>query len=411
MDEDTLDVFFHEYIHYIQDVTTISGYQNLYAFNEYIRYAVNWIYNQSSKQFQVPITVGISSDNVAANINVREITNGDAETVFCFDIKRVTTNHKATHPINDIREVILESRSGKKRRFGAIAIKESMAYLFEKTCGKQIKSDDYPYDIVRRLVMRYSAAIANDPVKLIALCDMCLLCSNPAGMMLTFLKKLKKGEIKINEAEDIVNWFYFQLYESWDGKRVSLLDSFRELHLQTLNSITSYIKIPVLEKEINGYFRNLMAAALDLRQWDPYFMIRMAREGYCLTNPTFHQLVGTLGYPMLKNLNDHHFLYRNPLGDASILQYFSAIAEIIKLFMTGQNTCEMYKWCKESPQSTPNYHCNVSPWKKTSDTNLCPYALLWKHWNLATHSPILPSPATEDEEYDECDTFLTKDWY
>lgn len=389
MDKDTLDVFFHEYVHYLQDIITSIGYHNFYTINEYVRSVLNRIYKIEEKEFHLPYRIEDNDDNVLANINLQRIVNGDAESVRRFEIRHIQSDAASVYQIPSVRRITVTSKTGDKRAFGAVAIKESMAYLLEETCGNLIKSPDYPYDIARIVTRRYSCEIANDPVKLIALCDMSLMCSNPASVFISFLDMVKKKRIKLSKAEDIVDWFYSQEYQSWDQKPVHFLDYFNELHKVSLNSLTSYIKGIELGKEVERYFTDIFNKVLDLRTNDRYFMIRLAREGDCIKNKTFQMLVATLGFPILKNNNEEHFLFPSALGDASFLQYFSALAEIISLLSKGTDSCGMYKWCKQSPDSTPNYYCLYSPWKKATETKLCPYAFLWRHWGLAPYTPVL----------------------
>jgi hypothetical protein len=47
----------------------------------------------------------------------------------------------------------------------------------------------------------------------------------------------------------------------------------------------------------------------------------------------------------------------------------------------------MFDWCNKSPDLTPNELCKKSPWKKCEEKKLCPFALVWKHWNLAGRIP------------------------
>ena len=389
MDKNTLDVFFHEYVHYLQDVATPIGYHNLYTINEYLRSVLNRIYKIPEKKFQIPYIIEDNSDNVLANIKLQSVVNGDASSVERFEIKYIETETCSIYQIPSVKKIIITSKTGEKRAFGAVAIKESMAYLLEETCGRQIKSPEYPYDIARTVARRYSPEIANDSVKLIALCDMSLMCSNPTSVFIGFLDMVKKKKIKISKAEDIVDWFYTQEYQSWDLKPVHFLDYFNELHKVSLNSITSYIKGIELGKDIEQYFTNIFNKVLDLRKNHKYFIIQLAREGNCISNKTFHMLVATLGFPILKNNREEHFLLPSTLGDASFLQYFSALAEIIRLFSEGQDSCGMYKWCKQSPDSTYDYYCTYAPWRKVKDTKLCPYAFLWRHWALAPYTPVI----------------------
>lgn len=69
------------------------------------------------------------------------------------------------------------------------------------------------------------------------------------------------------------------------------------------------------------------------------------------------------------------------------VEYLRSIREINLLFEKGQIECSMLQWCQNSPESTPNEKCKKEPWEKSKEQNLCPYAMLWKHWNLSNKKP------------------------
>lgn len=60
-DDKELGTFFHEYIHFLQDITTFYGLNNIYAFTEYLHYGVNQCYKNEDKQITVPIIIGNNS--------------------------------------------------------------------------------------------------------------------------------------------------------------------------------------------------------------------------------------------------------------------------------------------------------------------------------------------------------------
>lgn len=318
-------------------------------------------------------------------------TAGDNKELDKLALKDVSIkNNRTIYQITKFREALITCDDGTKLKFGTIAIMESMAYLLEQTCTDYLQSPDYPYNSAKKVAELFVPAIANDSVSLIALCDMALLCSNPGPIFVTFLQIVRDGKINVTKPEDIVDWFYNERYTSIiEDKEVTLVDNFKVLHNIAFSSLKDYVKGMALGNDINHYFHNLAESTLHLREKDKYFMINLARGGACLQNKTFLQLISNIGIPLLKNLKDEYYLFNNALGNVEILQYFSAIAEISKLFLNGQDSCSMKKWCKNSPESTPDFNCDIAPWKKVSDEKLCPYAFFWRHWNLEEYTPIV----------------------
>lgn len=410
MDNETLAVFFHEYVHYLQDITTVTGYQNIHANSEYLKTVINRIINTPSKRFLTPFEINDNKDNVAVNLSIREETAGVSDSIQLMKIKDVKiTNSKSIYQIRKFREATILCEDGKKLKFGSLAIMESMAYMLEQMCTDYLPSPDYPYNSAKLIAEHIVPEIAKDPISLIAVCDMSLLCSNPGPMFLTFLFLVRDGSIKIEKPEDIIDWFYATEYPSLnENQTVSLLENFKTMHTVAFNALRSYIKEIALGDEIKDYFDKMAERTLNLRENDRYFMINLARGGLCLKNEMFLKLVSQLGFPLLKNLNDEYYLYNNSLGNAENLQFFSAIEEISKMFFDGQDSCTMKKWCKHSPKSTPDFNCDIAPWKKIGDSRLCPYAFLWIHWGLKEYTPIKKEPLDELEDEPDLLASLTK---
>lgn len=390
MKEEMFNVFLHEYVHYIQAVTTTSGFYNLYCMSEYMHSVINRIYKIPQKEFQIPFEITDNNDKVQTNIEILNASYGDGADKPIDSIHEISIEEKTIDidEIKGVREIVIASEMGEKRIFGTLAIMESMAYLMEKMCGTQTSSPDFPYDIAKRVAAMFSPEFATNTVNVIALCDMSLMCSNPGGMFISFLHALKDETVYVQKPEDIVDWFYALQFQSYDGKPTTLMEYFREISTVTLSSLLSYIKVPELEEDIIQYFSTMFANVWNLRSDDPYFIIRLAQGGHALCNRDFLKIVKNIGFPLVENDNHENFLLPSPLGNAQLLTFFGAVGEVYKTFSEGQEQCGMLEWCKISPDSSYNTRCQSAPWMKHNEDKLCPYAMLWKHWNLADHTPV-----------------------
>lgn len=67
-DDTTLCTFIHEYIQFLQDISTVSGLYNIYIIGERLQDAVvNHIYPNGSGAILVPITCANGTNNVNCN--------------------------------------------------------------------------------------------------------------------------------------------------------------------------------------------------------------------------------------------------------------------------------------------------------------------------------------------------------
>ena len=75
--EKDLSIFFHEYIHFIQDISTYYGLNNIHATVEYFKYA-NMVVRGTEGYFKIPIEPDANAENnVGLNKYINNITYGD----------------------------------------------------------------------------------------------------------------------------------------------------------------------------------------------------------------------------------------------------------------------------------------------------------------------------------------------
>lgn len=158
MDEKDFAIFTHEYIHFLQAITTIYGLNQIHITVEYFRDANNVIYRQPNPgTFSVPIEPDISRENnVYYNWRIFELTQGDhidyhpATLTKAPEIIEEQINSKC--PVQSIHSVILHFKgsSGQDEMysFGAVCIMESMAYMLEKYLSPTgfAQSPNLPYN-------------------------------------------------------------------------------------------------------------------------------------------------------------------------------------------------------------------------------------------------------------------------
>lgn len=141
-------VLFHEYIHFLQDITTFYGLNNLYVQSEYFHSVVNRI--KENQQFHVPFMIEDNNDNVLLNQIVCKLTVGDYVEQEHYHVYSIDEMEEELIPnpfLKKIKSIVLNFDGDSLRSFGAIAIMESMAYILERLCSPNAytTSPDYPY--------------------------------------------------------------------------------------------------------------------------------------------------------------------------------------------------------------------------------------------------------------------------
>ena len=395
MSDGDATVLFHEYIHFLQDITTFYGLNNLYVQSEYFHSVVNRI--KGNLQFQVPYMIRDNKDNVLLNQKICRLTNGDSEESSFYLVHSVdewsddlADDFISNPPISEIKNIVL-NQNDNMRSFGAIAIMESMAYILERLCSPNayVSSPDYPYRAAELVAIYYDAKFGNDLLRVLALCDMSLQNSNPGLCFVNIMKLVGEGKLLFDTPESIYDYFYNRRVKSVYGRVTSWQDSYNKLLDQVDTCLQDYIKGIDSLKSYHEWINHLVDFSRDWRNNDRYFLLKMARKNDLKKNDCWGYTVARIGSPLMVNANNHYFkLPYDGMQEGESVEMYAALKEIYKLFLEGNKPCGLLTWCNDSLASTPNELCNTAPWKKVGETKLCPYAFFWRHWGLTGCEPV-----------------------
>lgn len=206
-----LTVFFHEYIHFLQDIATVYGLNNIYVWSEYLSSVLNRIY-KTKGILNIPFTINDNSDNVNLNKQVSKITFGD-DCEAKGEITNIQINEfelVTNSLLPKIPTVTIVIGEDEFFSFGALAIMENMAYIMERICMPYFyqKSPDFPYRVAEKVSDFYVKDFSKNLEMVLALCDMSLQTSNPGKVYVDVMKGLKAGRLNFDKPEDIYDHFY-----------------------------------------------------------------------------------------------------------------------------------------------------------------------------------------------------------
>lgn len=407
MSNEDLTVLFHEYIHFLQDITTTYGLNNIYYYSEYLSSVLNRIYkNPKPSEFKVPFQINDNSDNVLLNQQIGNVTleylemPSDIQSSYISDVLIDDYRLLSNPNLPNIKTVTLclKTKEGEDEffSFGALAIMENMAYLMERLCSPidYIKSPDYPYTTAEKVSDYYVNGFSKNPEMVLALCDMCLMTSNPGQIYVEVMQGIKNGDLSFAKPEDIYDHFYSLTSKSVYNTEFSFIDNFKFILSVCVVKMKSYIKdIQTITSDYYSWIDKLYAFAMDCRMNNRYFFLEMARGGNLKTNKCFISVINRIGSPIITNNKKKYFKipHSNSRQYKTDVEYFKAICQIVKLFETGEMSCDLYEWCKNSSSNPTNCYCLNNPWDKCTEANLCFYAMLWKHWNLSGYTPVKSS--------------------
>lgn len=391
-------VFAHEYMHYLQDISTTYGAFCAYSLSEYIKSVAKAIRLSTDGRIEVPYTPEPGDDNVFANVYIRSYTYGDYNEID--EVKDIIEIHTINETIDSkdldsiplIELVVLDGHGRKQTLFlGACAVMESLAFMMENYIApEKTSAPDFPYKIAERMVKTFHPDFAKDILNIIALCDVSLLSSSPGYTFAHFLLKFKDNDWLPDRPEDVYSIVLTGGYKVSGSKPCynSYEEEMDKMRKIAIDSLETYFNDSMIRfrKWIEGTYNRGFA----LRIKQPYFILDIARGGDIRQNPFIRFLIEDLvGTPIMTNSLAEATIKSPIVHFESDFFLFPAVGEIIKLFYYGECNCNLKPIC-EIMRGVVDDKCNSAPWShEVNIVNMCPYSLLWHNWSFSKCKPVM----------------------
>lgn len=380
--EHDLTVFFHEYIHFLQDISTVWGVNNIYVYGEYITGSVERILNLPTGEFRIPFHIVDENENIKLNQDTINVTLGDTGSIQCFEIKEIVENeyellcNEETISIPEIQLAIDGENGEDIIVFGARAIQENMAYLMEKLCSPNSfePSPEFPYSAAEKVCDFIIPGFSEKQLIVLALCDMSLQYTNPGKCFVSTMYEIKDGVINIECAEDVYDYFY--------SKEETPLDVFKEiggLKDSAIGHLMGYMD-PCNPKlsEFYLWISKIFNFSQQWRRSNKYLLLELAQAGMLSKNKIFKCILNDVGTPLIKTADSRYLKYQKEYG----VEYMNVVSQLNDLFGKASIACDIIDYC--NPVDCKDI-CVQRPWEnKPRD---CPFKEIWDHFKLNEYVP------------------------
>lgn len=389
-------LFFHEYIHFLQDLTTTYCLTNCYYVGEFIQSVVTDINKKYPKGdfISIPYTYNDNKDNIQIEEIIRNVTLGDVDVSIpslkiteC--LKDSFTNLPKVDDLKDITGICVTANKNDLFSFGAYAIKENMAYILERLLTEDYKkSDEYPYCSAEKIIEYEYPEFGRNILNVLALCDCSLMFTNPAHVFYEILKDMKTKHYIPKKSQDL----YDQLRNAKIGignNKTDVFSHFRIIGEEARKKMKSYFYVPNQPKLHEAYHKwidKVMDYAIYLRTNTPHFIIDLCSIGQARTNSLFVDIVKNVGTPLMRDKRQEYFSVKPDGYNGFNVELLKAVKQLYNILHDGNIACELYPWCNDSNgiKPTPDI-CLKKPWDRCNMRELCPVALLWRNWGLSNY--------------------------
>ena len=213
-----LATFFHEWIHFIQDITTSFG-----CYNAYVYFESFLSLDKKAMEEKDGISGSVSLDNSTNVFTNRYLLNNGWGSVANFPFSAITQcvnqsirvpEYLVTDPsITEIPQCLVTTDAGKTFQFGALHIMESMASLCQRVLFPESEGSHpiHPYHIAEMIAELYSPEFAKNKLNIIALCDVSLMCSVPGAQFVSYLARIRNKEVPLPVCPEAVSYTHLTL--------------------------------------------------------------------------------------------------------------------------------------------------------------------------------------------------------
>lgn len=391
-------LFFHEYIHFLQDITTSYGLTRCYSYGEYVNSTVNDIITKPKGSIHVPYLYDDNRDNIMLGDYLVNITQGDSSEESYVDrlnnvniewdtIDELPYEHEH---LKSLKMPLLTADGDVMLAIGATCLNESIAYILQRFITVDNGHlPDYPYSAAEIIVNKIYPAFGENVLNVLALADCCLMFSNPGEIFFKMILQMKDKEYIPAKPHDI----YFHLKEAKIGIEDTITDPFEHFGVlveEVRKKLKSYFnnpEHPEMHEPYHQWVDTILDYSKKLRLERPAFLLDIFYDGRARRNATLAEIIRSIGTPLMRNKRQDYFTIK-PNGQTGYsVEINKSVKQIYSILHEAKFQCELFPWCNNSDISPDEKVCLHRPWERCNHEKLCPTAMLWKNWGLEGYVP------------------------
>ncbi len=371
-----LGTFVHEYIHYLQNLTTIFGLRNSMFYFSYL-YEVKKHIAENDK-IEIPIKIDFSETIKNGQIRFN-LSNGSTK-IFSpeyDDVKLYIST--ATEKDVTINVLVLELyKEGEKIEnliVGNNFVKESMARLYQQLFDNEVEHPTFPYKTAEILCKVLNPDLLKDKRKLIAICLLSLNSQN-SGYTLYDLIIRTQSDKELN-AIDLYKKYLNEFSVINNNEKITIkdfllqsLDKFEEILSSSIVADINHFKLMIENIKYSAEKNILPLIDILFSDMENIEKLKEIIDFYGI--PHIRTISGYNFFPLNQEQNKPAEEYIELLGQQAV---FERILELGK----DKKMCSLFPVCQLSEDDVIDENCFNEQWKRTKP---CPFKIISDNWKL-----------------------------
>lgn len=380
--EEEMATFVHEYIHFLQDISTVAGGMN---------------YNHKAKLLQLHFSLFQKNPDVNLPIDLEKcgVDNAYEQTELLIfyegsmlekrihHINKVTVekeelmteilkSNSSSDLMNDIQQIcIYFNDSDTPTVFGSHYVMESMAYLIERNLfGAEERIKEFPYNACEMVCEYLYPELLTKPEIIIALCELSLMHYHSGFEFYGLVRYLAEKKIFFNELSE--------LYEYFSATAKMFLENHKNLVNEIIDNVNvmyprDFPYMLVSNEYVKAYFK----AGFNMRQHDVFFISALFEEKTPVEK--IINWVDLFPVPIFVDNIKHNYF-----GAIEYLSMIPVPVAILQFFKNPSKGCPLLEYCKYSRIGVVEEAiCKDRPWEQCNKEVKCPMAIYLIGFDIA----------------------------
>lgn len=369
----------HEYIHFIQNTSTVFGLAHMCSVFDQIK-----TFYHAPKGASVPVPFVLESESAQLNKDLFSVYFNRVKYVSipCKDFLalRVEEEEPVLDEFPDLTSFrLIASVSGNETEFsfGADAIIEGMAISFENSLfSASTGTVEIPYDLPRVVVGLEHPDFPRDSPFIFAVCDASLSFYDPATVFLNSIRSMAKAKSVPAKAADV----YEFIYKRFVNPRISR--TYFHHHFDQAKSQISGVVNAAAFQESRDWIVGILNEFESLRASDHGFLASILERPRGEALEKFAALMRLTGTPLIHNSKGESFVIaaNGAAVHPNSLFYWIALGRVFEqITASGGVRCPVQELCADRAAV-----CDVRPWdREPQPGHLCMFNQIYSCLGLS----------------------------
>lgn len=383
------NTFFHEYIHFLQDVLTSFGLRNIAKLAREYSVINHEIIALDQPYFTIPYqpndsTLALEKDIFRLIWGTPQLDNDNLD----FEVINIELEEYTANPqLNDfflvsINIIYRDSLERDAFYLGALHFMENMAYLLERKFSLTEENIPYPYKVIEKI----TNAIFHDGIisdkNLILIMEAALETHNPAQFYFDFHQFCMRNNERFDELT--ITDFRAQHRLRYRNRQYTSNNFYYANAVHARNGLNAFFTHERL-KPLNQWAKKVMENAIKIKRSGFSFTdLLVINQDFEKVQKVVARLIKRLGTPVMSDSSYGIFLTTpDDKAFAEWMVYLLGFEAVLNV-LNGEASCSISSYCKNGKQGTDitDLNCFSSPWERTKQKPLCIFAELWIMWGF-----------------------------